>query len=185
MVIREQAQLMFDIQDAGSNEWIVVPDLTFSCAGSISVIWLLARETGSSSDTVFPEFQLWTNGNIIDIGLLKTYEGRIKESRSPDSQSTLILIESNGDVGLYKYTLQQPLQFALGDVFGMRHFDSSAITVQFQSGGGFENYHSIVLSSTAFQYVPGQHRYPLVSVGGMSVFELRITIPPSASGCLS
>ena len=101
---------------------------------------------------------------------------RIKYSRSPDSQSSLILIESNGDVGLYKYTLQQPLQFASGDVFGMRHFDSSAVTVQFQSGGGFENYHSIVLSSTAFQYDPGQHR-PLVSVGGISVFELRITTP--------
>ena len=117
---------------------------------------------------MFPEFQVWNNGSII---LLK-YKGELKDYRSSASSSNVVLMNSNENFGLYKYTLESSLHVEPGDVFGLRHRQNSSLTILYQDGGGFKNYY-FSFDSVFLYNIFTPDRYPLIALSKFNWFNMK------------
>ena len=143
------------------------PDLKFDCPGNITSIWFVARENSSGrvfpefSENIsifseFPEFQVWRATVTGD----DDFQGTLQDHRAATEAN---LIMGDADLGLYQFTLPEPLQFEVGDVFGINHSALSNLLVQYQEGGGVQTFW--LLGSGTFQQ-DYMYSYPLVSLGG-------------------
>lgn len=174
-LIREMALTFYDLADTSNTA--VFPGLHFTCSGSITSIWFIASEVeGNNSDEepVYPEFQLREEGSIARISRTQftQYDGDIRDTRTPSNdEDSLQLISNNGDISLYKYTLENPLEFEVGDILGLAYTHSASIGVRSLIDGGVRNY--VLTRFQNYLYSPGSgwDREPLIALEGMTSHE--------------
>ena len=136
----------------------VFPDMSFSCSGLITK-WIIGGEPGSPRYPL-PELQLWrmSDGNKYS----KTSASRISA-----------LPNSTQHKNVYEYTLDPPLEFQKGDVFGLYKPEEqeSLLNIFLQENSGpfaYGQENGVDLPFTEVMVEPtmllGQNDYPLVSV---------------------
>lgn len=165
-VIRERALWFYDVVQYNTRG-VVFPDLRFNCTGSITSVWFIASENESgfsaSARVNYPEFRLWTRGNISTGIGLSSYQGAVKYSRSPPLSRMGLHVHVNGsDMALYEYRLEEPMPFETDDVLGIR-LQRSLLQINYLKGGGVRNY---LFRRRIYTYFPGSDWEPLLALEG-------------------
>ena len=164
-VIRERALWFYDVAQYNTRG-VVFPDLRFNCTGSITSVWFIATENESFSASArvnYPEFQLWTKGNISTGRGLSSYHGDIKYSRSPPPSRMGLHMHVNGSgMALYEYRLEEPMPFETDDILGV-WLRRSLLQINYLKGGGVRNYS---FKRHIYTYFPSSDWEPLLALEG-------------------
>ena len=133
------------------------PEMTFSCNGSINkwIYGAIATEESSWLTLPWPEFQMWRFSSPLYT--------KIGFSLVDIRESTMI------GINLYELTLQTPLEFREGDIFGIYSSDRLSLLEQKNNGpvNKYLNLHLIGPVSTVSEQMLSRssrnNNFPLVT----------------------
>lgn len=141
------------------REQVVIPEISFTCAGTISQWRFVAERISGGGRNRYPELQVWR-----------------PQQDSPQIyalvQSVTVSPQSTAQSNVYTHTMASPIHYQTGDVLGLYQplSDASAYKVYYVQHGGPDNYHlgRQDRSSTEFDSeasgVRVRRDYPLVGV---------------------
>ena len=111
-----------------NSELCLVPDMSFSCSGTITGLLLGATTRMDGNQTLYPEVQLWKKSNSTVFTKQASQEIRLNPGDfSPD--------------GVLRYYLNTPILFQRGDVLGVYqpHLSDSIATLYYSSNSNIKH----------------------------------------------
>ncbi len=128
----------------------IIPDIAFTCSGTVSE-WIVAAEwKGGGKDVNFPEMQVWRE-NANGSGVYTKIHG------------TTLSFDEENTAEIYRYTIT-PIDVQPGDVLGMFETDKSRLELYYTDKYGPVNYYM----STGTNVIPPVVDFN-INAGGMTV----------------
>ena len=119
------------------NEQVIVPDINFTCNGSI-LSWTFGAQLDNNSQA-YTELQIWRSsgdGSYTKVG------------------STTFMLEEESSTQIYQSTLTSPLPFQAGDILGFFQHSMSA-HLQFEDVGSGHPLYYVMQDSPSDQFTIG------------------------------
>ncbi len=125
--VRQLGRVTGDLKSDRKEQQRIIPDITFTCSGTVSEWIVAAQWKGGPMEVNFPEMQVWretANGS----GVYTKIHGA---TMSFSEEST---------TGIYQYTIT-PIDVQSGDVLGMFEPDKSKLELYYTDTYGPVNYY--------------------------------------------
>ena len=155
-VIKENALLIHEVRKPGQRRQYIYPEMKFSCNGSVTK-WIYGAVDQNKATEDLPELQIW----------------RQTGSNSYNKQgSSLVTVNSTGNLNVHEYYPATPLEFQEGDIFGVhvpRDEDSKLFLYEQENSGPLnlriDNVDSPAPSTIGEELRPeGANDFPLVTL---------------------
>ncbi len=149
--VRQLGRVAGDLKNDRKEQQRIIPDITFTCSGTVTE-WIVAAEwKGGGMDVNFPEMQVWRETATGSGVYTKIHE------------TTMSFSEEN-TAGIYQYTIT-PIDVQSGDVLGMFEPDKSRLELYYTDTYGPVNYYT---STGKDVIVPPDGNFD-INAGGMTV----------------